>query len=92
MRLLEGTLLLALLGLQVSLARGAWLAGLAGIGFVAVATLILRRRQPGTLTINPRRWLVFVPVLLATSALLWLNPLVVAAQATNGRIKTNRLP
>ncbi len=84
MRLLEGTLLLALLGLQVSLARGAWLAGLAGIGFVAVATLILRRRQPGTLTINPRRWLVFVPVLLATSALLWLNPLVVAAQATNG--------
>lgn len=79
-RLLEGGLLLALLGLQVSLARGAWLAALAGLVLVAVAAVVLAARQPGSLSIVPARWVAFVPLLVIMSVLLWLNPLVPAAR------------
>ena len=78
-RLAEAGILIGLLGLQVSLARGGWLAFLVGLGATVFVALVLHFRHRGLLALQPSRWAAFLPLVVVASMLLWLNPLVFAA-------------
>jgi uncharacterized membrane protein len=75
-RRLEWGLLIALIALEVSLARGAWLAIAGGIGALAFGIALLWRRHSDMTAIAPLRWMGFVPLLLVVSFIIWLNPLL----------------
>lgn len=79
----EAGLLIALLGLEVSLARGAWLATLGGLGVLAIGALLLWRWHRDAIRLAPLRWALFALVLAGVSFALWLNPLVYAARYGN---------
>jgi len=78
-RLAEAGILVGGLGLQVSLARGGWLAFLAGIGALVFGAIVLSFHHRGVFAIQPARWLRFGTIAAIASVLLWFNPLILIA-------------